>query len=140
MSVLLKELVLFLRLAQGFKDRLRLQDRDRALVMAASCAELNQMPSVAAFCRKLILQNNHGHMVRRWPTMAVALQESDFMHFLRQVRRKLPIEAAEAQLIEIGYYCDVQRKDYPDDYAYVAAVMGVDSDWLDENFGSDPLS
>ena len=135
MNSLLDELVLFIRLAQGFKERLKLQDRDRALVLAASCASLNQMPTVAEFCRRLILQNNHGHMVRKWTSMAYALDDPDFIHFLKQIRRKLPVEAAESKLIELEYYCDVRREDYDDDTAYVAAVMGVDAEWLDEHFG-----
>ncbi len=114
-----------------------LLDRDRALVMAASCAALYQLPAVAEFCRQLILQNNHGHMVRRWGSMAEALEDADFIHFLKQIRRKLPVEVAESKLVETGYECDVLRNDYPDDKDYVAAVMGVDAEWLDENFGQD---
>ena len=134
MDSLLDELILFLRLAQGFKERLLLQDRDRALVLAASCAQLNQMPTIAEFCRRLILQNNHGHMVKKWTSMAFALKDADFIHFLKQIRRKLPVEAAEGKLIEIGYECDVKRSDYDNDTQYVAAIMGVDAEWLDEHF------
>ena len=134
MNSLLNELILFLRLAQAFNDRLLLPDRDRALVLAACCAELNQMPPVAEFCRQLILQNNRGHMVRKWNSMGDALQNADFVHFLRQIQRKLPVEAAESKLLEIGYNCDVKRKDYESDQQFVAAVMGVDADWLNEKF------
>lgn len=135
MEGILNELVLFVRLAQGFKQRLKLQDRDRALVIAASCAAVNQMPSIAAFCRQLVLKNNAGHMLRRWDTMDEALQDYDFIHFLKQVRRKLPVEGAESMLIETGYEDDVCRKDYGSDKSYVAAVMGLDSEWLDDHFG-----
>ena len=134
MNSLLEELVLLLRLAQAFKDRLLLPDRDRALVLAASCAALIQMPSVAEFCRQLILQNNHGHMVRKWDSMEEAIKDPDFQHFLKQIQRKMPLEAAESKLLEIGYHCDVQRKDYQNDQSFVAAVMGVDSQWLNERF------
>ena len=74
-------------------------------------------------------------MVRRWPSMGQALQDADFIHFLRQLRRKLPVEAAEIKLIETGYHCDVKREDYSDDKEFVAAVMGIDMEWLDDNFG-----
>ena len=67
--------------------------------------------------------------------MEFALNDADFIHFLKQLQRKLPVEAAECKLIEFGYECDVKREDYQDDKSFVAAVMGVDSDWLDENFG-----
>lgn len=135
MEGLLHELVLFLRLAEGFKQRLKLQDRDRALVLAASCAEFNQMRSVAAFCRQMVLKNNAGHMLRRWPTMADALKDADFVHFLKQIRRKMPVEGAECMLIETGYECDVRRDDYPSDKKFVVAVMGLDAEWLDDHFG-----
>ena len=134
MNTLLDELVLFLRLAQAYKQKLLLLDRDRALVAAASCAQLNQMPAVAEFCRQLILQNNHGHMVRKWNSMEEALEEPDFTHFLKQIQRKMPTEVAESKLLEIGYSCDVKREDYQDDEQFVAAVMGVDSEWLGEKF------
>jgi len=135
MNTLLDELILFLRLANGFKDRMMLLDRDRALVMAASCAALHQMHDVAEFCRQLILQNNHGHMVKKWNTMAEALADADFIHFLKQIRRKLPVEVAESRLVETGYECDVKRDDYSSDSEFVAAVMGIDSDWLKDKFG-----
>ncbi len=67
--------------------------------------------------------------------MERALQDSDFIHFLRQLRRKMPLEAAEVQLIATGYQCNAQRPDYADDKEYVAAIMGIDSKWLDEHFG-----
>lgn len=135
MSELLDELVLYLRLAQAFKDRLQLSDRDRALVIAGSCAEQNQMLTISEFCRQLILQNNHGHMIRKWPSIGHAMNDDDFLHFFRQVRRRLPLERAESILAELNYQCDVQAGDYDTDEAYVAAVMRVDLEWLREHFG-----
>jgi hypothetical protein len=134
MNEVLEEIVLFLKLAQAFKARLQLSDRDRALVIAASCAANYQMDAVAEFCRQLILQNNRGHMLRKWATMHEALKDDDFLHFLRQVKRRLPVERAETLLVEFGYRCDVQLSDYANETAFVAAVMGVDGDWLVENF------
>ena len=46
MNELLDELVLYLRLAQAFKDRLQMSDRDRALIIAGNCAEQIQMLTV----------------------------------------------------------------------------------------------
>ncbi len=135
MNEMLNELVLYLRLAQAFKDRLQMSDRDRALVIAGSCAEQNQMFAISEFCRQLILQNNHGHMIRKWPSIGHAMHDDDFLHFFRQVRRRLPVERAESQLAELQYQCDVCREDYDSDEAFAAAVMGVDIQWLRENFG-----
>ena len=131
----LKELVLFLRLAQAFKNRLQMPDRDRALVLAGTYAAMLQMHPVAEFCRKLILQNNHGHMLRKWPTFAEAIKEPDFATFLKQVRRRFPTEKAEILLQELGYECDVRPQDHSTDEEYVSAVMGIDTEWLRENFG-----
>ena len=131
----LQELVLFLRLAQAFKQRLQMSDRDRALVLAGTYAAMLQINPVAEFCRALILQNNHGHMLRKWPTFAQAIKEPDFGTFLKQVRRRFPTEKAETLLVEMGYECDVQRSDYESVEDYVAAVMGVDGKWLQEHFG-----
>ena len=134
MNVLLSELVLYLRLAQAFKNRLLMADRDRALLLAGVRATRLGMPAVAEFCRRLILQHNPGHMVRRWDSVERALQDDDFLHLLRQVQRKLPIERAESMLVELGDSCDVRPTDYPDDLGFVAAVMGVDAEWLTEHF------
>ena len=131
----LQELVLFLRLAQAFKNRLQMSDRDRALVLAGTYASMLGMHPVAEFCRKLILQNNHGHMLRKWPTFAKAIEEPDFATFLKQVRRRFPTERAETQLVELGYECDVRKADYDTTEEFVAAIMGVDSQWLNEHFG-----
>ena len=56
----INELILYLRLAQAFKNKLQLSDRDRALIMAATAATFLQMPEVADFCRQLVLQRNPG--------------------------------------------------------------------------------
>jgi hypothetical protein len=73
-------------------------------------------------------------MVRRWPTFEEALKDEDFHVFLKQLARRLSVERAEAALRELRYDCDVRRSDYPSEHEYVAAVMGVDPDWLSQNF------
>ena len=129
------EMILYLRLAQAYRARLQLPDRDRALVLAGTCAHVMKMPELAEFCRQLVLQNNPGHMLRKYDTFAEATQDSDFGVFLRQVRRKISPERAESQLIELDYHCDVRRTDYQTDAEFAAAVMGVDAQWIQENFG-----
>lgn len=129
------EMILYLRLAQAYRSRLKLPDRDRALLMAGVCAHVNQMPQIAAFCRQLILQNNPGHMLRKYESIAEAVEDSDFGHFVKQVRRKISPEKAEAQIVNLDYQCDVRRTDYESDEHFAAAVMGVDADWVKEFFG-----
>ena len=135
MVEIVKELVLYLRLAQAFKRKLQMPDRDRALVLAGTCAAILNMKSMDDFCRKIILQNNHGHMMKRWGSFAEAIRMEDFGIFLKQLRRRFPIERAETVLSQLNYECDVVRKDYECDEAYAAAIMGIDYDWLTENFG-----
>lgn len=129
------ELILYLRLAQAYRNRLQMSDRDRALVLAALCAHVMQMPAIAEFCRQLVLQNNQGHMLRKYDSLAVAVEDPDFGVFVKQVRRKITPEKAEAQLLELGYQCDVKASDYPTQLEFAAAVMGVDAEWLGEHFG-----
>lgn len=135
MVEIVKELVLYLRLAQAFKQKRRMPDRDRALVLAGTCAAILKMNSVDDFCRKIILQNNHGHMMKRWDSFAEAIHMEDFGIFVKQLRRRFPIERAENFLLQLKYVCDVVREDYDSDEAFAAAVMGVDHEWLTENFG-----
>ena len=129
------EMILYLRVAQAFKNRLQMSDRDRALVLAGTCATLLQFQSIANFCRELILQNNRGHMLRKYENFQVATEDPDFGVFLKQVRRKLTPEKAESQLLTLEYQCDVRSADYPTKLQFASAVMGVDSEWLEDNFG-----
>ncbi len=134
MKLVVQELALYLRLAQAFKNKMEMLNRDRALVLAGVCAAILEMKGIAAFCRKLILQNNHGHMMKRWPTFTDALQAEDFHVFLKQIRRRFPVERAEITLVELGYQCDIRPEDYNSDEEYAAAVMGVDHEWITEHF------
>lgn len=111
-----------------------MSDRDRALVMAGTCASLVEMPPIANFCRQLILKNNQGHMLRKYDSFGEALEDSDFGFFVKQVRRKLMPEHAEAQLAALDYQCDVRETDYPSEFEYAAAVMGVDARWIRDHF------
>jgi len=133
------ELVLYLRVAQAFKNGLQMSNRDRALVLAGTCATLLQMTSIADFCRQLVLKNNHGHMLRKYENFEAATQDPDFGVFLKQVRRKLSPEAAEAHLSKLDYHCDVRPTDYSTQSEYAAAVMGVDAEWLNDHFGQGNL-
>ena len=129
-----QELIVYLRVAQAFKERLQMPDRDRALLMAGTCAHVLQMTAIANFCQKLILQNNQGHMLRNYQDFAEACDDSDFGSLLKSVRRKLGPEQAEAKIMSLNYRCNVFPGDYDSKEAFAAAVMGVDIDWLNENF------
>ena len=129
------ELILYLQVAQAFKNRLRMSDRDRALVLAGTCASLLQMKPLADFCRQLVLQHNQGHMLKKYPSFGDALKDPDFGVFLKQVRRKLTLEQAESHIVSLDYECDVLASDYATESEYAAAVMGVDAAWIVDHFG-----
>ena len=76
---------MYLHLARASELRRRPQVRDRLLVIAASIAERCKLGRIAAYCRHRVLKHNPGHLIRRWPTIAEALDESDFLHFLKQL-------------------------------------------------------
>ncbi len=133
-SGLLAELALYLRLAHVFKSRMLMPDRDRCLVLAGSCASLLKLKPIANFCRTMVLQNNQGHMLRRWDDFDQALQDDDFHVFLKQLGRRFPVEKGETILRDHGYRCEAQPQNFSTELDFAAAVLGVDVEWLEENF------
>lgn len=130
---------LYLHLAQASHRRNRPHVRDRLLVLAGVVAARMELDGVAAYCRHLILQHNPGHMVRRWPTLADALEDSDFLHFLKQLQRRYPQEKAERMLSELGIDMACERDTYYDDTEYAAALLNVSTEQLGPSTeGSDP--
>jgi len=110
-------------------------DRDRALVIAGTCAALMQMKSIEAFCRAMILQNNRGHMIGKWPSFSEAIEDGDYQTLLRQVRKKMSEERAHEMLEEMEYECQVRKEQCRTNEEFAAAVLGVDVEWIRENFG-----
>lgn len=111
-----------------------MQDRDKALVIVGTCASMLQMNAIENFCRSVILQRNHGHMIKRWQSFTEALEYEDFHLLLKQIRKKLSVEAAEDLLEEFEYRCKARKSDHNSNESFAAAVLGVDYDWLIENF------
>ena len=130
------QLSVYLHLVQAAQKKKQLPDRDRLLTLAAVCAAENQMHAIAGYCRHLVLENNHGHMLRRWPSVATAIEDEDFQTFLKQVRRRFPPERAESMLTKMGIDRARERETYYSEGEYAAALLGVDLDWLQENYGS----
>lgn len=131
-------LALYLHLARNAGKRLRMQDRDRLLVISGFIAASMGLARIAAYCRKLILENNPGHMVRRWPDFETAIRDSDFQHFLKQIQRRFPQEKAEVMLANLGIDRANERELYIDDEEYAADIIGAkfkDSDAGSEKSG-----
>lgn len=131
-----RELILYLRLSQAFKERRKMQERDRALVIGGTCASLMEMKSIEKFCRSVVLQRNRGHMLKRWDTITEALEYEDFHLLLKQIKRKLPEETAIELLEDFDYRCTVKKSDHSSNESFAAAVLGIEYEWLVENFGA----
>jgi hypothetical protein len=129
------ELGLYLHLARASESRRQLLVRDRLLVIAAALAVTEQLPVIAAYCRWKILDHNPGHLVRRWQTMAAAVEDDAFQTFLKQMRRRYPREKAEQMLDALGLDMARERETYYSDYEYAAALLGEAPRDLEDRFG-----
>jgi hypothetical protein len=128
------QLATFLYLANANWKKLQMSDRDRLLVLSAIQATDLGFPSIAAFCRQLVLKNNPGHMLRRWDTVEEALKSEDLHVFLKQLRRRFPVERAETMLAEIGIQLANERATYYTPFEYLTSIMGVEPGWLEEHY------
>lgn len=124
MSAPVDLLGLYLHLARASQQRNRPHVRDRLLVLAGVIAQRMELSSVAAYCRKLILEHNPGHLVGRWPNLESALADSDFLHLLRQLQRRYPQERAEQLLENLGVQQARERAAYYTDEEFAAAMLG----------------
>jgi hypothetical protein len=128
-------LAMYLHLARASELRRRPHVRDRLLVVSASIAERCRLHRIAAYCRHRVLENNPHHLIRRWPTIAVALDESDFLHFLKQLQRRYPQEKAEQMVQDLNIEIAHEREVYYSDEEYAAALLNVTLQALTDMFG-----
>lgn len=124
----------YLHLAQASLRGQRPLMRDRMLVLAGVIATEIGLTSIAAYCRDEILRHNPRHIVRRWPSVAIALADEDFLAFLKQIRRRYPTERAERMLDALGFVMGQERETYYSDAEYAAAILGTTPDDLDRRF------
>ncbi len=129
------ELGMYLHLARAGKLRQRPLVRDRFLILAGVVASCMNLDGVAAYCRREVLGNNPGHMIRRWPTLAAAMEQVAFDSLLRQLQRRYPREKAEQMLASLGIQMASERKTYYSDEEYAAALLGTTVDVLREASG-----
>lgn len=117
---------IYLHLARNTDQRQQLLQRDKVLVMCGMLAAQMNLPSVDRYCRAQILRHNPGHMVRRWPSFAIALHDADFQHFLKQIQRRYSLETAERMTAELGIEIGSgEREAYYTDEEYAAAILGT---------------
>jgi hypothetical protein len=127
-------LAIYLHLARASEQRRRPHVRDRLLVMSAVSATRAGLPRIAAFCRLRVLEHNAQHLLRRWPTVAHALRDPDFLRFLSHLERRYSHEQAEQLLQSLGIELGREREVYYSDEEYTAAIAGTNLGQLDALF------
>ena len=127
-------LAIYLHLARASGMRRRPQVRDRLLVMAAVAATKAGLPRIAAYCREDVLRNNPRHLVQRWGTVADALRDPEFQHFLHHLEKRYSIDAADRMMQNLAIDRAQERQTYYSDEEYAAALLGSSLDQLAERF------
>jgi len=129
-------LSLFLHLARASQQRRRPLVCDRLLLLAGVIAARMSLPLIADYCRWRILEHNPQHLVRRWENFQEALQDSDFLHLLKQVQRRYPQEKAERMLDSLEIDRAQEREAYYTDEEYAASLLGGTPEQLAEQLRS----
>jgi hypothetical protein len=125
----------YLHLARASGMRRRPDVRVRLLVLAAVAAAYGSLGRIAAHCRQLVLEHNPRHTIGRWETVELALSEEDFLHFLRHLEKRYPLEQAERMLNTLGLDLVNERNAYYSDEEYAASLLNITQERLTELFG-----
>ncbi len=118
-------LFVYLHLARTCDLRRQPRERDKLLVLAGALAARLGLHLIARCCRRRVLTNNPGHLLSRFPTLALAANDEEFQHYLRQQQRAYPQERAEMMIDSLEIDLDSERAAYESDYAYAAALLGT---------------
>lgn len=130
----IKLLGVYLHLARASQQRVRPHVRDRLLVIAATIAAQLQLPRVAAYCRQTVIAHNPQHMIGNYETVAEALEDSDFLHLLKQLQRRFPQEEAERMLMSLGLDQGREWEAYYTAEEYAASLLGETPESLAQRF------
>ena len=128
-------LSVYLHLANASQHRRRPLARDRLLLIAGSIAARMKLEPIAAKCRQVVLEHNPNHLISGWNSMAEALQDEDFLCFLKQLQRRYPQEKAERLLQTLGIELGNERAAYYSDLEYAASLLGTTPEELERQFG-----
>lgn len=88
-------LLMYLRLAAVAHERHRPYQRDKFLVLVAAVAQELGRSDLAEVCRRRVLENNPGHMLKHSGSIGEALADEDFQPYMRRLLREWPYEKAE---------------------------------------------
>ena len=99
----------FVKLAGVSQSREQLGPRDKFLVLAGVAACRANHPAVAERCRELLLSHNPSHLIKRFKTIELALEDEEFRTYLRQLSRFCPYEKAEHLLSQLDISTDLPK-------------------------------
>lgn len=116
-------LAVYLQLARAASVRQEHLDRDKLLVLAAVTAGEAGWESLAERCRERVLAENPRHLLRRWPSVATAMADDEFLGYLKQLRRRYSPERAEHLADELGLYVAAQGARFADEREFAEAIL-----------------
>jgi hypothetical protein len=128
----------YLHLARASQLRLQPMVRDKLLVLAGVQAESMGLAPISAVCRERVLAHNARHMIRKWPTLEIALADERFCAYLKQLKRRYSKEKIEHMLATLGIELGRERALYANDLEYAAALLDVEPAAIDELLASQP--
>jgi len=134
MSDLREHLFIYLSLARARKQELKVPDHDRLMVLSAVAACELGLHEVSQYCRQMVLKNNPGHMIGRYPIVDDAIADQDFQYFLRQIRRRFTIEYAEVELEKLNINYQQALIEAGSVERYFGQLFGVDYSWIIEHY------
>lgn len=82
-----------------------------------------------------MLVHNPQHMIGNYATVAEALEDSDFLHLLKQLQRRFPQEQAERMLVSLGIEQGREWETYFSAEEYAAALLSETPQSLAERYG-----
>ncbi len=121
---------LYLHLARASESRGRPLVRDKLLILAGTCAVGMNLPEVACYCRKRILEHNPGHLLRRYPSLQEAMQQEEFLSYRNHLLKAFSLEKAEHMLSLLGIDRAKERQTYGSTLEYAAALLGTDENTM----------
>jgi hypothetical protein len=130
-------LATYLHLARAAELRRQPLVRDRVLLLAGVIAAQIELGPIAAACRERILSHNPGHMVGRWPTIGMALDQEDFQSLINQLATRYGPEQVELLVEQLGIERGNERAAYSSDGEFAAGLLGMDWKGLVRRFGGD---
>jgi len=99
----------FVKLAGVSQSREQLGPRDKFLVLGGVAAARANHATVAARCRALLLSHNPLHLMKRYETIELALEDDAFQSYLRQLSRFCPYERAEHLLSQLDISTELPK-------------------------------